>query len=114
VINATCLTFIFQDELEQQLCLFSRDEVLTWLHVNKQPALIDITFRNRVEENTAVVVERARHMACTVERQQHINPPAPGVQTMMISPLQSAAQLLSQATSPLNLTKMTEMYQPWF
>jgi transformation/transcription domain-associated protein len=99
--------------LEQQLCLFSRDEVLTWLHAQKQPAVIDLAFRQRVEENTASVVQRASNLACTIERQQQLNglngvpPPGP-------SPVQSVTNMIAQATNPLNLVKMTEMYNPWF
>ncbi|TFK56003.1 FAT-domain-containing protein [Heliocybe sulcata] len=99
-------------ELEQQLCLFARDEVITWLHNRaKVWNAGDITFRNHVTTNIAVVVKNAETMACKVEREQAAQnpttpPSAPVVQTI--------TNLISQATNPVNLSRMQDQYSPWF
>ena len=58
-----------QYDLEQQLNLFLRDEVLTWYsHHTKQPSA-DIVFRTHVSHNVDVVVKRAEVLACKFERE---------------------------------------------
>lgn len=59
-----------QFELEQQLCLFARDEVMTWLHGRGKPWNFDLAFRTNVAENIKGVVKRAETMACKLERDQ--------------------------------------------
>lgn len=64
------LTLHRQFDLDQQLCLFARDEVLTWLHTRGLPLTIDMTFRNHVASNIEGVVKKAELMACKHERSQ--------------------------------------------
>ena len=56
--------------LEQQLCLFARDEVMTWLHGRGQPWTFDVSFRTNCAANIDGVVKRAEVMACKLERDQ--------------------------------------------
>ncbi|KAI6151887.1 hypothetical protein BKA82DRAFT_2906299 [Pisolithus tinctorius] len=98
--------------LDQQLCLFARDEVMTWLHGRGQPWTFDLSFRTNVAANIEGVVKRAEVMACKVERDHATttnssNPgPTPVVQTV--------TNLISTATNPMQLMRMTEIYHPWF
>ncbi|KAJ7781199.1 hypothetical protein B0H16DRAFT_1671541 [Mycena metata] len=75
-------------DLEQQLCLFSRDEVMTWLRSRTPNA--DVNFRKFVAANIDGFVKRAETMAC-----------------------KTVTNLISSATNPIQLTKMGEMYTPW-
>jgi len=102
-------------ELEQQLCLFSRDEVMTWLHARQRPwTTTDVSFRNNVASNIDGVVKRAEAMACKVEREQ--STPQNVAAQMANSPqvMQTVTNLISTATNPVQLVKMTEMFLPWF
>jgi len=56
--------------LDQQLCLFARDEVMTWLHGRGQPWTFDLSFRTNVATNIDGVIKRAEVMACKTERDQ--------------------------------------------
>lgn len=122
-----------QNDLEHQLCLFSRDEVMTWLHQHHRGKVpqIDLTFRSQVAQNIDSVVKRAETMACKLEREQvraiHPIPEllfltratpqalAQTAQTISTIPaVQTVASLISTATNPINLVKMTEMFVPWF
>ncbi|KAJ7068316.1 hypothetical protein C8F01DRAFT_1364679 [Mycena amicta] len=96
-------------DLEQQLCLFSRDEVVTWLRGRQVP--IDGNFRKLVAGNIDGVVKRAETMACKLEREQATqNPNAP----VMAPVVQTVTNLISTATNPIQLAKMGEVYLPWF
>jgi len=98
-------------ELEQQLCLLSRDEVSHWLHLRGRPWAIDQNFKNYVVAHIDGIVKRAETMACKLERESAqintgLNPTMPIVQTV--------TNLISTATNPIQLAKMGELYQPWF
>ncbi|KAF7355349.1 hypothetical protein MSAN_01451500 [Mycena sanguinolenta] len=95
-------------DLEQQLCLFSRDEVMTWLRGRATSA--DANFRKFVAANLDGVVKRAETMACKIEREQAVNNPTAPVLAPVV---QTVANLISSATNPIQLTKMGEMYTPW-
>ncbi|KDQ64542.1 hypothetical protein JAAARDRAFT_28186 [Jaapia argillacea MUCL 33604] len=99
-------------DLEQQLCLFARDEVMTWLHGRGKPwNAQDISFRNNVAMNIDGVVKRAETMACKIEREQALQTPTnPGTGPAV----QTVTNLISMATNPINLAKMTEIYYPWY
>ncbi|EPQ59490.1 hypothetical protein GLOTRDRAFT_136350 [Gloeophyllum trabeum ATCC 11539] len=99
-------------DLEQQLCLFARDEVITWLHLRNKPwNAADITFRNHVAANIDAIVKKAETMACKVEREQAVqNPSNPATAPVV----QTVTNLISSATNPINLAKMQEVYSPWF
>jgi|HubBroStandDraft_1064217.scaffolds.fasta_scaffold1700189_1 transformation/transcription domain-associated protein len=62
--------FTSQFDLEQQLCLFARDEVNTWLHGRGKPWTFDVSYRASVAANIDGVVKRAETMACKLEREQ--------------------------------------------
>ncbi|KAH7887705.1 hypothetical protein F5I97DRAFT_1804974 [Phlebopus sp. FC_14] len=97
--------------LEQQLCLFARDEVMTWLHGKNQPWTFDISFRTNVAANIDGVVKRAEVMACKLEREQAAsNPNNPG----SVPVVQTVTNLISTATNPIQLMRMSEIYHPWF
>ncbi|KAI9001012.1 atypical/PIKK/TRRAP protein kinase [Trametes punicea] len=103
-----------ENELEHQLCLFARDEVMTWLHQHHRGKVpqIDMSFRLNVAANIEGVVKRAETMACKLEREQALQQNAQNLSTTPI--VQTVANLISTATNPLNLVKMTETYVPWF
>jgi hypothetical protein len=119
-----------QDELENQLSLFSKDEVETWMrHMLKQSAVdINLEFRTRVEEHSGVIVERFQHIGCKTEREQvrffvwaflfsnnHIPQSAHApFNAQLLSPVGSVTSLISKATNIENLAKMTEMFNAWF
>ncbi|TFK75868.1 hypothetical protein BDN72DRAFT_954419 [Pluteus cervinus] len=98
-------------ELEQQLCLFTRDEVGIWWSMRGKTYVVDLKFRQSIATNLDVLVKRAESMACKVEREQALQnsgtpPQAPVVQTV--------TNLISSATNPLQIAKMGELYHPWF
>ncbi|KAI6047148.1 hypothetical protein EDC04DRAFT_2864285 [Pisolithus marmoratus] len=97
--------------LDQQLCLFARDEVMTWLHGRGQPWTFDLSFRTNVAANIEGVVKRAEVMACKVERDHALtNNSNPGSTPVV----QTVTNLISTATNPMQLMRMTEIYHPWF
>ncbi|RPD67165.1 atypical/PIKK/TRRAP protein kinase [Lentinus tigrinus ALCF2SS1-7] len=100
-------------ELEQQLCLFARDEMMTWMHQHKKGPQIDMAFRTAVSLNIENIIKRAETMACKLERDQALQQTNP--QNVNTTPIvQTVTNLISNATNPINLTKMGEIYVPWF
>jgi len=98
-------------DLEQQLCLFARDEVMNWLQGRGKPWTLDISYRSNVAANIDGVVKRAETMACKIEREQAAqNPLGPGQPPVV----QTVTNLISMATNPVQLIKMSEIYNPWF
>lgn len=63
------MTWTTQFGLEQQLCLFARDEVMTWMHGKGHPWTFDLSFRTSCAANIEGVVKRAEIMACKIERE---------------------------------------------
>jgi len=98
-------------ELEQQLCLFSRDEVMTWLHGRGKPWTFDLSFRTSVAESIKGVVGRAETLACKLEREQAAQHPTSPNARVIVHTVKS---LVDTSTSPVNLMKMTEIFVPWF
>ncbi|RDB22695.1 Transcription-associated protein 1 [Hypsizygus marmoreus] len=97
-------------DLEQQLCLFGRDEVTSWMTMRGRPHQVDLLYRQSVAANIDAVVKRAETMACKAEREQAINSNNPGA----VPVVQTVTNLISSATNPLQLAKMGETYYPWF
>ncbi|OBZ70424.1 Transcription-associated protein 1 [Grifola frondosa] len=101
-------------ELEQYLCLFARDEVITWLHQHhrgKMPTPIDSSFRKQVATCIEGVVKRAETMACKVEREQA----GQSTQNPTTTPAtQTVTNLIGLATNPVNLMRMSDLFLPWF
>lgn len=99
-----------QFELDQHLCLFARDEVLTWLQTKgKRQITIDLSFRQRVNENIDGLVKKAELMACKHERSQDPKDADKPVQIM-----QTVTNLVGMATNSLKLAMMSDLYSPWF
>ncbi|KAG6890347.1 hypothetical protein C0992_002172 [Termitomyces sp. T32_za158] len=92
-------------ELEQSLCLYSRDEVNSWMAMRNQAWQTDAIFRQSVSANVDGVVKRAESMACKIEREQAVT---------NVPVIQTVTNLISSATNPIQLAKMGEMYHPWF
>ncbi|KAI0638186.1 atypical/PIKK/TRRAP protein kinase [Trametes polyzona] len=103
-----------ENDLEHQLCLFARDEVMTWLHQHHRGKVpqIDMNFRLHVAANIDSVVKRAETMACKLERDQALQQNAQNMSTTPV--VQTVANLISTATNPISLVKMTELFVPWF
>jgi transformation/transcription domain-associated protein len=98
-------------DLEQQLCLYGRDEVTSWLSMRQRAWTVDQFFRQSVTANIDGIVKRAETMACKIEREQALqNNNHPG----QVPVVQTVTNLISTATNPIQLAKMGEMYQPWF
>ncbi|KAF8165306.1 hypothetical protein B0H34DRAFT_232712 [Crassisporium funariophilum] len=98
-------------DLEQQLCLLSRDEVSQWLSIRGRPWHVDNVYRQSVATHVDHIVKRAETMACKIERDNALvnngaNAATPVVHTVI--------NLVSSATNPIQLAKMGELYQPWF
>jgi transformation/transcription domain-associated protein len=64
-----------------------------------------------VAENIKGVVKRAETMACKLEREQAIQNSQNPTNKVIVHTVKS---LVDTATSPINLMKMTEIYNPWF
>ena len=93
---------------------------------------IDMNFRMSVAANIDSVIKRAETMACKLEREQVCIPCASvssclthaGQALQMqnaqnpnppLTPIvQTVVNLISNATNPMNLAKMGEVYVPWF
>ncbi|KAI0921097.1 hypothetical protein AcW2_006184 [Taiwanofungus camphoratus] len=98
-------------DLEQQLCLFARDEVMVWAQGRGKPWTFDLSFRTNVAANIDGVVKRAEVLACKITREQAIS----NAQNPTTTPvLDTVTKMISAATQPINLTKMSEMFIPWF
>lgn len=54
------------------MCLFVRDEVMTWMHTHYRGRVpqIDMNFRIHVAGNIEAIIKRAETMACKLEREQ--------------------------------------------
>ncbi|KAF5369949.1 hypothetical protein D9758_001009 [Tetrapyrgos nigripes] len=95
--------------LDEQLCLFVRDEVINWFTTRGRPPNIDPNFRQHVALNVDSIVKRAETVACKIEREQALQGVTPTVPVVM-----TTVNLISSATNPLQLAKMGETYHPWF
>jgi transformation/transcription domain-associated protein len=58
-----------QFDLDQQLSLFLRDEVLTWSSIYQKPTASDLTFRHQVVQSADGVVKKAELLSCRSERE---------------------------------------------
>ncbi|KAH9943440.1 atypical/PIKK/TRRAP protein kinase [Epithele typhae] len=102
-------------ELEQQLCLFARDEVMTWLHNHHRGRVppVDGNFRLNVTANIEAMIKRTESMSCKLEREQAlVQQPSQNINTTPV--FQTVANLISHSTNPMNLVKQGEVYVPWF
>jgi len=94
-------------DLDQQLSLFIRDEVLTWYNSHQKHQTNDLVFRDHIAQNVEAIVKKAEILSCRLERDMG-NPNSP------MTAVQSITNLISEATNPQNLAKMGEAWYPWF
>ena len=125
------LKVILQYDLEKQLVLFSRDEVIAWLSQRGMPWNADLQFRQQVSMNIAGVVKRIDTLGCKIEREQVMiilknfcttgsniftqaleTPTTPAPSSVPV--VWTVIKLIGVATDPVNIMKMTEIYMPWF
>jgi len=102
-----------QSDVGDQLCLFARDEMITWLQARNRTWTVDLAFRQNVQVNIDTIMKRVETMGCKIEHDQaKSNPgnPAPSMNSVM----GTIINLVASATDPINLMKMTEIYSPWF
>jgi len=98
-------------DLDQQLCLFARDEVTYWFQIRGKSPPFDLSFRKNVVACIESIVSRAEQLACKIEREQAVNNPSnPGDKPVV----QTVTNLISQATNPILLARMGETFCPWF
>ncbi|PPQ93995.1 hypothetical protein CVT25_009843 [Psilocybe cyanescens] len=98
-------------DLEQQLCLLSRDEVTLWFQQRGRHVHIDNQFRMHVNAHVDNIVKRAESLSCKIEREKAL---AGNVANITDPVINIVTGLISTATNPLQLAKMGELYQPWF
>lgn len=98
---ARCLTESEYD-LEHRLSIFIREEVLVWVQMSKADPR---NLRELVLSNVDAVVRRAKVMSCKMEREK---PPSGSIPVN-----QSILELLLQATSSQNLSRMEPTFAPW-
>ncbi|KZT41150.1 hypothetical protein SISSUDRAFT_1059707 [Sistotremastrum suecicum HHB10207 ss-3] len=96
-------------DMDQQLSLFLRDEVFTWYTMHGRSPQMDNAIQNQVAALVDGVVKKAEILACKLEREQE--PKANGAP---LTAVQTISNLISMATNPISLSKMSEHYYPWF
>ncbi|KAI9246865.1 hypothetical protein BY458DRAFT_560504 [Sporodiniella umbellata] len=87
-------------DLEQYLPLFVRDELISWHTANQRPTT-EAVFRERVQTNVQLVVNKARFLACreTKSEDQAID--------------QAILDLIQQAIDPQAMAQMDCTWMPW-
>jgi len=108
-----CLTEPEYD-LDQQLCLFARDEVMTWIHGRGKQWTHEESFMQSVSHNIGVVVSRAEMLACKAEREQPVLNAQAGQAPITAPVVQTVSNLISKATQGARLARMQETFMPWF
>jgi len=98
-------------DLEQQLCLLSKDEVFSWFSMRGRANGVDQLFKSSVNAHIDHIVKRAEVMACKLERE---STQANNGASATVPVVQTVTSLISSATNPIQLAKMGELYQPWF
>jgi transformation/transcription domain-associated protein len=103
---------------------------MTWMHGKGHPWTFDLSFRTSCAANIEGVVKRAEIMACKIERETvsiHYEPYASSCSDRLvvvqaqsttnmggIPVVQTVTNLISTATNPVQLMRMSEVYHPWF
>lgn len=123
-----------QYDISQQMCLYGRDEVITWYHSARKSYDFGITFRTHVMHNIVSIVKRIEVMACKLEREQVSLNAFLTFRSSMIfmrmylqatntqylqgpnaTPVfHSVTSLISSATNPLYMAKMNDPFMAWF
>ena len=92
-------------DLEHRLSIFIREEVVAWAQMSKQASLGPANIRDLVLSNVDSVVRRARVVSCKMEREKQPSASVPVNQSIL--------ELLLQATSAQNLSRMDSTFAPW-
>lgn len=95
---ARCLTEP-RHELEQQLSLFVRDEMMYWATAQHRGVLPENQLRELVQNNSDIIVNRAVSLASPPEGNLPAN--------------QTTIDLISRATNPLNLASADALWMPY-
>src|ERR1700722_6579879 len=99
---------------------------MTWLQGRGKPWTFDVSFRSNVAANIDGVVKRAETMACKLERDKvcktvelkgglfcvFLRAQNPNNGSVPVE--QTITNLISMATNPIHLMKMSDVYLPWF
>jgi hypothetical protein len=59
-----------QSDVGDQLCLFARDEMITWLQARNRTWTVDLAFRTNVQVNIETIMKRIDTMGCKIEHEQ--------------------------------------------
>ncbi|QSZ33988.1 hypothetical protein DSL72_005568 [Monilinia vaccinii-corymbosi] len=94
---ARCLTEP-EFELEQQLCLFVRDEMIFW-YTSSHRAMEDTQLRQSVQANSDMIVKRALSIAKSPEGALPAN--------------QTVIDLIAKAVNPMNLAQTDALWMPY-
>lgn len=94
---ARCLTEP-EFELEQQLCLFVRDEMIFW-YTSSQRLMEDIQLRQSVQVNSDMIVKRALSIAKSPEGALPAN--------------QTVIDYIAKAVNPMNLAQTDTLWMPY-
>uniref|UniRef100_D8PQ42 Non-specific serine/threonine protein kinase n=1 Tax=Schizophyllum commune (strain H4-8 / FGSC 9210) TaxID=578458 RepID=D8PQ42_SCHCM len=100
-----------EHELESYICLFARDEMTSWFNMRERSWSAEPQFRAVVFSNIDQFVKRSCILACKEQREIASSQDGSVLTQPVVS---SATNLILQATNPLQLTKMGELYSPWF
>lgn len=104
---------------------------MTWLHSKGKAWNFDMSFRVLVADNIKSIVDRAESMACKQERERVCHSAVLWCMSLTIivqitanpqftnNPnampvFQTVINLISDATNPMQLIKMGELFVPWF
>lgn len=95
---ARCLTEP-EGELEQQLSIFVRDEMIFWFTQQHRGGLQEAQLRQTVQQNSDVVVKKAMSLAKPPEGNLPAN--------------QTVIDLVSRAVDPVNLSQCDALWMPY-
>jgi len=95
---ARCLTEP-EGELEQQLSIFVRDEMIFWFTQQHRGGLQEAQLRQTVQQNSDVVVKKAMSLARPPEGNLPAN--------------QTVIDLVSRAVDPVNLSQCDALWMPY-
>ncbi|KAG8954779.1 hypothetical protein FRC03_011404 [Tulasnella sp. 419] len=97
-------------DLDQYLGLFMRDEVINWYQTQGKSMPSEQNLRGMVGTIVEQIVKKAEILSCRMEREAMTNAQN-GVQAT--NAVQSVVQLISTASNPQLLSRMSEQWLPW-
>ncbi|GAA96948.1 uncharacterized protein L969DRAFT_90354 [Mixia osmundae IAM 14324] len=93
-----------EDDLEHRLCIFVREEVIAWHHMQHK-TLQDKLVRAATVSNVKNIVRRAQLLSCKIDRENQPLGVVPANQTIL--------ELLSYSANPQRLSAMDPIWLPW-